>query len=268
VDKAELRLTLEALDDGETYRGNCPFCNRAGTFTLTRVADGGVYNCYSIHCGHRGGIGNVRRPLVRPEKKEHKAKPYTEPLEELDEGWNDYLMHRIGWGSEHMAVGRPMYSPSERRVAYPIFGPMGSRRGWVLRSYSDTCDPRWKALTRLDCEEPHLSWYRVDPANLLVLVVEDIPSAVRAAVAGVPQVVAMCGGGIGPDYVQEITAFARDVVWAFDEDATKEAIRHHSRYGVYFDSSRVLPLKKDLKDMTEDELTVLIQPLISKEDKR
>jgi hypothetical protein len=152
-------------------------------------------------------------------------------------------------------MGGAMYAPKERRVAYPIYGPMGVRRGWVLRAYYD-CGPRWKALTRLDVAEPHLSWYRPDPSEARTLVVEDIPSAVRAARYW-PQVVAMCGGGIGPDYVQEITAFARDIVWAFDPDATANAIRHHRRYSIFFDSSSVLPLVADIKDMTEEELQEL-----------
>lgn len=70
---------------------------------------------------------------------------------------------------------------------------------------------------------------------------------------------AMCGGGIGPDYVRELTSHGRSIVWAFDADATAAAIRHHRIYGLCFESSTVLPLSKDLKDQSEGELKETLQ---------
>jgi hypothetical protein len=64
----------------------------------------------------------------------------------------------------------------------------------------------------------------------------------------------MCGGGMGPDYVQEVRSYAKDITWAFDPDATASAIKHHRRFGIFFDQSRVLALESDLKDLTEEEL--------------
>lgn len=79
----------------------------------------------------------------------------------------------------------------------------------------------------------------------------------RAAVSGT-SAVAMCGGGIGRDAISEIQAYAKKVTWAFDPDATAEAIRHHRRYSLYFEESKVLILEKDLKNMTEPELTEVL----------
>lgn len=255
--RREVSLLSERLPVGETYRGDCPDCGRRDTFTITRNTDAVVYNCYSAHCTCAGYLGGGRRLLEIPNARKQSFTPYLGELQELTTSQLLYLSRKVGWDQWHVALARPMYSPTEDRFAYPIYGPMGPRRGWVLRSYDPSCPPRWKALTRMDSAEPHTSWYRSDPSDGRILVVEDTPSAVRAARYW-PNVVAINGGNLGPGYVQELTSHnGRRVTWALDGDATNTAIKLHRKYSLFFDSSMVLVLHEDIKDMGEKELAQL-----------
>jgi ribosomal protein L37AE/L43A len=254
VFETDFKLEMESLAVGDTIRKSCPKCGKDKTFTMTRKEDGSVvWNCYSAHCQFRGATYSARTNVVRTTKREQRTHPFTGELRELNDAERAFLEDRIGFVRAHLDRAGVLYAPGEGRYAFPILAPTGARRGWVLRAY-DGYDPRWKTLTRLDREEPHLSWYQGTEHSNRVLVVEDIPSAVRAAAHYPGWVVAMCGGGIGPDYVRELTAYAKHIVWAFDSDATAAALRHHRNYGLCFESSSVLPLGDDLKDLSEDEL--------------
>jgi hypothetical protein len=249
-----MKLLMEGLAPGETHRGSCPKCGREKTFTMTRE-DGGtvVWNCYSTHCPNSGRAGGVRVNVVRTTPRKQGATPFTGELRELNDEEKAFLEARVGFKEQHLLASAVRYAAEEARYAFPIFAPTGARRGWVLRAYGDIGVQR-KALTRLDREEPHLSWYSGSEFSNRVLIVEDIPSAVRASLHFPGWVVSICGGGVGPDYIREITAYGRRIVWAFDGDATASALRHHRTYGVCFESSTILPLTEDLKDLSELEL--------------
>lgn len=253
--KAAVQLMASALEEGEKTREVCPFCNggSSGEKSLNvTVKDGLIlYNCHRASCpdGH-GAIGEGIR-VVRTTRKEKpsRVKPYTGELAPLPEEWEDYLEKKIGWTPWHMGQGRPMLAVGEHRVAFPIFSPMGVRRGWVLRSYEPY--ERLKALTRMDVDEPHLSFYRPNNSPHVV-VVEDIPSAVR--VARYADCVALCGSGANADYMGEIQAFYKRIVWALDPDAIQQALRLHNKWKLHFEDSRVIVLTHDPKDMKEEEL--------------
>lgn len=254
----EIALIAEGVQDGETKRLACPECSRDSTFTITRTGPSVVYNCYSAHCSCAGYLGRGRRlNLEVKDARKQTFHPYRGQLMELTASQRLFLSQRIGWDRWHVDLAQPKYAPTEDRFAYPVFGPMGVRRGWVLRSYDASCSSRWKALTRMDVAEPHMSWYRRDVLDPRVIVVEDIPSAVRAAKYW-PNVVAINGGGLGPTYVQEITAHnGRRITWALDGDATNTALKLHRKYSLFFEGSQVLVLNEDIKDLDEQELQQL-----------
>lgn len=251
------QLYAEMLDEGGTFRGECPLCKRQKTFTVTRRDGGFVWNCYSTNCGTRGAVGVVvggsGGSLVRT-KPAAKAptNPFKGSLERLNEGQRRFLEEKVGFKDSHIYKAGVKYAPVEDRFAFPIYNPVGRSRGLILRSYEPTAAT--KALTFMDVAEPHMSWYGPwDYEQNIVVVVEDIPSAVRASMHVGP-VVALCGGDVGPDYIRELSSYALNIVWALDPDATGKAVALSSRYSFSFDSSRVLMLKKDLKNMSEPEL--------------
>lgn len=249
---AEIQLEGAHLEEGESTRVVCPFCaggsSKERSCNITAMDGGLLYNCHRASCLKRGATGDRRNfiRIKRDEPRKARITPYTEPLEALSQEWEEYLEQQIGWSEWHRSTGRAMYAPTDDRVAYPIYSPLGTRRGWVLRSYDPS--ERTKALTRMDVEEPHLSWYR--KANTLhCVIVEDCPSAVRAA--RYADTVALCGGGLGLDYAMEIAAYYTRVVWALDADATGQAVRLCNKFRLMFELSHVQILQEDVKDMDE-----------------
>jgi hypothetical protein len=158
------------------------------------------------------------------------------------------LRDKVGFDDEHIAVSRARLGENSR-VAFPIISPLGQRRGWMLRRYKGYGP---KALTYMDADEPHTSWYtrsrweRMDRC----LLVEDIPSAVRAA--RYIDTIALLGTGVSLRAVTEISNHYQHVTWALDADATSLAVNQACKYGIYFDTSRVKILGRDFKN--EDEL--------------
>jgi hypothetical protein len=251
------------LEDGETKRVLCPFCNGGGSgeksCNITQREDTTLWNCHRASCLENGATGGRRNFIhIKSSDKENRKQrftPYEGQLEHLSQEWLEFLKAKIGWTAEHIGLARPMYAIDEDRVAFPIYSPMGRRRGWVLRSYASDAG-RWKALTRMDSETPHMSWYRQQNTSRVVIV-EDIPSAVR--VAQYADAVAINGGGIGPEYAREIAAHYTSVVWALDADATATAIAMHQKFSILFEQSRVQVLERDFKDESESNLEELLE---------
>lgn len=139
-----------------------------------------------------------------------------------------------------------------------VWSPKGLPRGWVLRAL--TSGQRTKALTYINENEEGMSWYKTTP-HAPTVVVEDIPSAVRSAAH--LNSVALLGTGIGASRAAEIGTHAtRPIIMALDQDATAESFKWARKWGLLWGDVKVLPLKKDLKDMTEDELCSVLSPIM------
>ena len=248
----EIKLLSVGLEDGEHIRTHCPACNATEkSLSLSRDGDAVLYYCFRATCGASGATGSRR--LVRTKQdgftpRAKKFHPFEGELFEATQDWLDYLHEKVGFTIDHVNKSR-LFVTGDGRVAFPILSPMGIRRGYVLRAYDGTVP---KALTRMDCEEPHTSYY-MNGASTTIVIVEDIPSAVR--VSKFISCAAICGTGLSPEAVQELSATTRNIVWALDADATGEAIRQNRKNRIYFDSSRVLTLPKDFKNMTDEEIT-------------
>jgi hypothetical protein len=243
----------EPLEDGQTLRDDCPECGRRKTFTITRRDEGLVYNCYSANCDLDGGVvGASNRPRIltpgemdRPKRK--LPEPFAEPLVKLVTSQEEELNERFNLHAGSYRGVR--WCPTMRRYAFPILGPLGERRGYVLRSLDPSVYP--KALTHLECDAPALSWHRTD-STAPVVAVEDIPSALRLWAAG-HNAVALLGTSCGADKAAELSYASKRIVWALDADATKTAVHLERRHRFLFDGSVVAVLKCDIKDMTEEE---------------
>lgn len=258
---SDILMSAAELEPGQRMRLLCPTCGggSSGELTLSvSVDDTGavLWHCFRASCGASGRHGGGRLIRERHTPRQQTARPFRGELQTLTEDQACFLHERIGWTEQHISMARPRWAPEEQRYAFPVFGPMGTRRGYVLRSYATNIGSAPKALTRMDVEEPHLSWYRFASDTPVTIIVEDIPSAVRAAMY--VNAVSLCGTGAGPDYVNEISAHAQNVVWALDADATRLAVKLHRYNSLLFRDSRVLPLEKDLKDMSEEELAEVL----------
>jgi hypothetical protein len=142
------------------------------------------------------------------------------------------------------------HAPTHNRVAMSIRSPKYLHRGWVLRDIWGTKSV--KALTYLEEDEEALSWYMRSPHAPTVLV-EDIPSSVRASTY--INAVSLLGTGMGLSKAAEIAKHApRPIIVALDQDVTGKSYQMAQRYNLLWGDVRVMPIPKDLKDMTEDEL--------------
>jgi DNA primase len=114
-----------------------------------------------------------------------------------------------------------------------------------------------KALTYPNEDEEQLSWYFSSNPSAPTVLVEDIPSAVRAATY--INAVSLLGTTVGEDKAQEIRKHAKGrIIIALDQDAVDQAMALAKRYRMLWDYPEVLPLQQDLKDMDEAELWQLL----------
>ena len=251
--KTTIVLYAADLQPGDTLREVCPRCEGGSTneksLSISMLEDGDiVWQCFRAHCEEKNGASGDGSHLTRkvvPVLKPRKV--FEGTTQALSEG--DLAQLEELWG-----ISEPpywWYTPDYGgRIAMSIRSPKYAHRGWVLRSLHSWAHT--KALTYLDKDEESLSWYKTNP-DVPTVVVEDIPSAVRASQH--VNAVALLGTSIGFGKAAEIAAHApRPIIIALDQDATAQSFKYAKRYGLMWDNPEILLLPKDLKDMTEDEL--------------
>lgn len=257
----DIVLSASEIPPGHTERGVCPFCNGGKTheksFAITRAEDGAVlYHCHRANCGTSGRIGGLKTQKSRKSVKKQTAKPFTGRLTRLPDEVAQFLVDRFG-GVPRGFMWAPDLDGGKGRVAMPIWGPTGKRRGWSLRSYDRYVVP--KSLVFMDYDEPVMSWYVHDPSDRTVWIVEDQMSAAKLCDTVAASSVAMLGVGLHEDRkVQELTKHVDRLVIALDPDATKVAVAAKRNLRLWFDDIDVKFLDKDIKDMTVEEIKCLV----------
>jgi len=183
-------------------------------------------------------------PKIREGRVKHDIEYRLEYLPlDLGECWgmSDSTLHALGVS----------WDPETKRLALPLKGAVGQLRGRVLRvPPGDGRTP--KTLTWLYQDAPVLSWWGT-PYNESVIIVEDIPSAMRLALKNY-RAVALNGTHLNDEAVEELDRNATNVLWALDPDASYKAAQWLVRTRMYFDKSAVLLIDKDIKDMTNEEI--------------
>jgi len=255
---SSIKLLGAGLSDGESTYETCPACGKKGKLALTKQEDGSglLFHCFRPSCtlhkgGNAGGSSGVRNPL-QPKVVRTTLRPYTGTLVPLPSEEESTLHQQIGFSSEHLEIARPLWSPDFDRVAFPMFGPYGERKGWVLRSYRGA-EP--KALTFQESGDSKLCYYG-NHKHRPTVVVEDIPSAVRASLY--VNAVALLGTGLNKDVALELAAHTDSVIWALDNDAFDQGMRLHLRHRMLFSNSHVMYLGVDFKNMDEDDLSTML----------
>lgn len=258
MSRAELELEAATLEPGQSIRMVCPFCGGGSSnersLSLTHAEDGAIlFHCYRAHCGASGALGGARRlkriatpPPVRKDSRVKENIEYrlrTIPSGFLPPCWGmpDFVLHVAG----------VLWDEDTQRLALPIWGPLGQLRGRVLRVPPGS-GVMPKTLTWMYEDVPVLSWWG-SPHNESVIVVEDIPSAMRLAHLNY-RAVALNGTHLSDDAVEELDSNATNVLWALDPDAVGKAIAWLVRTRMYFNQCSVLNIDKDIKDMTDTEV--------------
>lgn len=250
---SEIRLIGQSLSEGQTIRTTCPYCaggsSQEKSLGISLHEGTLLWQCFRAKCGIKGAQGGTftrqQTALVPRAKWEgvcHELPPKV--AEVIYKKWGILNPPHWYWTTDYGG-----------RVAMSVRSPNDQHRGWVLRALVST--QRTKALTFIDEGEEGLSWYKTHPFAPIV-VVEDIPSAVRASKH--VNSVALLGTGIGMARAVEISdSSPRPIILALDNDATNLSFRWARKYSLLWEDVKVLPLKQDLKDMDEAELQLQLQ---------
>lgn len=279
MSKLKLKTVLGALNIpvGTTTTTTCPVCTGKKLSVTNNDGSGYLYNCFRASCGFKGylpltsdGSLSLGAPIAPPAG----YTPYRGSLYALTLGERQFLAERIGFRGWHIGksgVKVSIQPPHETlRFAFPIFGANGEVKGHTLRSY----DPgvRTKALTSLNSPwntksswytesnewithramdaTPHPVWAHL--SNYTVVLVEDIPSAVRLSMY--TNSIALLGTTLDEADVGDIAQQYTDVIVALDNDATLAAGKLAARLRLSGLGAHVEILEKDVKDMQEPEL--------------
>jgi hypothetical protein len=170
----------------------------------------------------------------------------------------EYLYHRVGFWHHHVERSRVRVT-EDGGFAFPIIGSNGEIKGHHVRWYNGRSP---KAETFLE-QGTKSSWYvepHGDPRNGwddAVVLVEDIPSAVR--VAAYAPAIALLGTSLDLTELPIIGAKFKRVVIALDGDAFDAAVRLRNHLNGWVEWIDILFLGADFKDMEEAALVDLIQ---------
>jgi hypothetical protein len=244
------------LDVGDSKYMTCPSCSKPNKFSISRIDNGALlYHCFSNSCLlHRGGaLGGTYDPTATKVPIKQRV-VFDKELRKLTEVERLHLRSLLGWKAQHRVSALPHYCDEMDRYAFPILDPMGNKKGWVLRTW-DGRTP--KALTYLEVDGTRLSYYAGGTRYCKsVVVVEDIPSAVRAA--EYHNAVSLQGTSCNTDDAFELAEHYDHVIWCLDDDAFKQGLRLQREHSFLFKQSDVICPRCDLKDMPEAELKELL----------
>lgn len=251
----DIKLEAADLELGENKRTTCPACgggsSQERSLSITLGEDGVLkWQCFRAKCDLGSGANaqvhydHTKKPLVKVRKK------FEGKVTSLSDYEREWIVKNWGIAEPEHWYHTPEYGG---RVAMSVRSPKFLHRGWVLRDIMGNATT--KALTYIDDNEEGMSWYKTTP-NAPTVIVEDIPSAVRAS--RWVNSCALLGTGIGLDRALEIAENSSSVIVALDQDATELSFRWAHKYALLWGDVTVLPLQKDIKDMNEDELKELL----------
>jgi len=213
-----------------------------------------------------------------PKEKASSLRPFGGEILPIEQRDCEYFLKRyeldVSVSSRYIKL-----APASNRYALPVIAPEGWVRGMVLRkpwpkAPREAIEPIYwvkgeplpfdlpKADTYMSRYEPVQSFYRAEfGEHASLVIVEDQLSAIKlanhgydsAAILGTPY---SKGGGFQfSDRVAELARVAngREVVIAFDADATDAAFEFAKKWGPSFRRSHVAIMDRDIKDTPSTE---------------
>jgi hypothetical protein len=219
-------------------------CHRAScAFRGSDTAKGGGA---TTHDERKGVVRQFARSAIPAALKAKLSEMYRIDGETMDRARWSYTGDYDGYGA---------------RVIFPIFSPTGLQRGEQFRSYSGH---QPKAFTNGDLATNLVSWYRFRKYAKVLVIVEDIPSAVRIAETERVDSLALLGTILNFDRVAEIRDEEYTRVWlSLDRDATNQAIKMKREFDKYLPALMIKPLgDDDVKDMSPQQFDLFIEEVV------
>lgn len=255
-------LEYGGLANGATLSGQlCPSCRGGVTNEASMSVGnrGGLlwWRCHRNKCSFRGVHGaSVSRQEGQAQHAEGRWNYERQPL---SKDWLAYLEKRFRIPNEILDKEWEWTDSYGGRVVFPIRNESGHLTGYALRSYTDD---KPKVLNHRVREELSQAWFQNSPYPRHVVLVEDIPSALRMAQATGMCSIALLGTTV-PDALLDTMKFKWDynpmVVVALDQDATVEAALNVVSMRSRVENVKLLALDKDIKDQDDDEFRYTIR---------
>lgn len=270
----EAQRAAESMDVGTVRRLQCPACGEKH-YCVGRESDRVWWKCFRASCNNVGVTGSANLPSKRAQTLQaavDRLRPYLEPMFILEQQDQEYFKHRFELSS---TLDHIRYTEFDE-YAISVRGPSWVDRGVVIRQpvwRGDMHAPRvgrdWDPEANKGNGGPMpktklyattvgslLAWYFPSKASPMgndlygcIVIVEDQISAMKCAEAGVTAV-ALLGNSLTVDGVRDICRQGpRIVTVALDPGA--EGAAHHlaSKWGLYFNRTRVIALEADPKDV-------------------
>lgn len=234
----------------------CPFCNggdeRDKSFSVRRYDTVIYYQCYRAKCGERGIIPTVVGGFI-PESRPKKIRKYYGKSNAISPKQEQYIQELWGLLPVELSSNRIGVDDESGDLVFPLFTIEGYDAGHLLRRM-DGRKP--KTLTFWSEDVPTATFPRRASITASCIIVEDIPSAIKAA-----RYISSCallGTNLSEDVVKLLSNNFRTVYLALDNDATEKALKYKKKYSLAFSELIVVPLVKgdikNLSDMVLDEL--------------
>lgn len=270
-----IRLEALTLAEGENTRDiTCPFCppydQEKASLSVTRNADGLLYQCYRAKCGSHGFIPTISNFSLYTTVKKVKSKvnSFEHEVSKLTDAQYKRLILNYNLTVDEIDTNSLKWSATIQRLAIPLFDKNYMQWGWeakVIKGLTTIWhkpNTGIKSIVYPSIEGKNRLYYpklspeyvreRTGIAEHTVVLVEDVMSAIR--VMRYRDSVALLGCSLNMEQVIELMEGYPNVVVALDPDATDKAIKMKKEYAGYFNTFRVMQLNKDPKDMNEEEL--------------
>lgn len=184
-----------------------------------------------------------------PVSKKETPRVFSRPTYPLSEDNLAYLRDRFGF-SGHLMNHHGIVETDDGDIIIPIRGHNGLIQGYEARSRRPGIP---KALRYNGNDSDGMGWYDTCPDKEEVVLVEDLFSAIK--MSNITNTIALLGTHLSPEQAGILAAGKwRRIYLALDEDATSVAVRLAKRYRALLPQLRVVPIHKDLKDMTYQQL--------------
>lgn len=256
TDADEIALSYSYLRNDEVSGGNnCPRCNGGDTHEKTlsvgRTGDRLWWRCWRASCTMRGSTNDKGVVSVSVGSSAKRKLHYT--TRKLTEAEETFMASKV---SKNYLSNVRWTDDLGGRYCLPMYNRHGRTEGYVLRAYDPAVKPKVLSDGYGKC-----SWHGDLSSTRKVIIVEDIPSATKIATAHDFVGVALLGTTCTPEKLSDILdAGAKYYVVCLDEDATSVAVGLTVKLAK-FAACKVVPLTKDIKDFTKEELSSFLDKI-------
>ena len=249
------------LSDGERYRGKCPVCKRANTFTATNNMGKLLYNCYANSCTISGAttttmtVQEIKTRMktleINPNENKglnvSKGEVFPESVvSDANRDIVDGFCERYGIDSQELDL---RYDIKEDRVVFPIFDQKRLVDG-IGKAISDNVIPKWKRYGTM-------AGGYIRGECVIAVVVEDCISAAVVETLGLTGV-AILGTALTDSHIFALKEFKKVIV-ALDPDAAPKTIAYTKQLKSNGVDAFALKLLDDIKYRKEEDIKYLLK---------